>query len=128
MLYVYRLWTIPVGKLHTLFRGLKGNRVLYGNSFESDDTEDFPKASKPYIWPDISPTLLYYADTVFGYKKLWIHPVCTNGFNEVLNTKMGQTISDICTYSTNATYRQRFLVSEHAGPYTCSCTPPPPPP
>ncbi len=45
--FVYRLWTTPVGKFHSIFRGLKGNRVLYGNSFESDDTEDFPKASKP---------------------------------------------------------------------------------
>jgi hypothetical protein len=47
MLYVYRLWTILVGKFPTIFRGLKGNRVLYGNSFESDDTEDFPKEFKP---------------------------------------------------------------------------------
>ncbi len=72
-----RLWTNPVGKFHTIFRGLKGNRVLYGNSFESDDTEDFPKASKPYIWPDISPTLLFYADIVIRHKNLRIHAVRT---------------------------------------------------
>jgi hypothetical protein len=68
--------------------------------------------------------LLCYAGTVFRYKKLWIHPVRTNGFNEVLNTKMGQTIGDICTYSTNETPQAKVLVSEHAEPYTCSCTPP----